>query len=98
MKQVCRKQHNAININPCDCRGLTDVKLLPSISRTRSSNPTENTLPDEAVARPVMILVWPDPPIYAASPVEELNDTMRPSAVPATNVLDDVGAIAVMAF
>lgn len=46
------------------------MKLVPSISRTLSSYPTEKVLPSDVDARAVIRLEWPSPSTLLASPVD----------------------------
>ncbi len=77
------------------------MNSLPSlvISRTRSSNPTENTFPSaEEVASAVTKLECPSPFNDVDSPEAIEYDKTRPSAEPARNVPAEEGDIAVIAF
>ena len=61
---------------------------MPSISRRRSSKPTEWTVPEGDALRPATRLACASPPTYSYS---SLNASTRPSAVPTMNVASDDG-------
>lgn len=75
----------------------TNVKVGPSISLKRSSNPAEKTFPSLPEERDVTRLKWPSPPTLVASPEAENKRTL-PLAVPVKKVPDPVGRAAVTAF
>lgn len=75
----------------------TNVKVGPSISLRRSSNPAEKIFPSLPDESDVTRLEWPSPLMGDASPVAEKDRTL-PLAVPVKKVPDPVGRAAVTAF